>query len=65
MDSRIQSVKLNLGIIGNSPRLNNAVEIALQIARTNLSVLIFGESGVGKEAFSQIKKKNSLRKDKT
>ena len=64
MDSRIQSVKLNLGIIGNSPRLNNAVEIALQIAPTNLSVLIFGESGVGKEAFSQIIHKNSLRKDK-
>lgn len=64
MDSRVQSVKLNLGIIGNSPRLNNAVEIALQIAPTNLSVLIVGESGVGKEAFSQIIHKNSLRKDK-
>lgn len=64
MDSRVQSVKLNLGIIGNSPRLNNAVEIALQIAPTNLSVLIEGESGVGKEAFSQIIHKNSLRKDK-
>ena len=64
MDNRVQSVKLNLGIIGNSPRLNNAVEIALQIAPTNLSVLIFGESGVGKEAFSQIIHKNSLRKDK-
>ena len=64
MDNRVQSVKQNLGIIGNSPRLNNAVEIALQIAPTNLSVLIFGESGVGKEAFSQIIHKNSLRKDK-
>ncbi len=64
MDNRVQSVKQNLGIIGNSPRLNNAVEIALQIAPTNLSVLICGESGVGKEAFSQIIHKNSLRKDK-
>lgn len=64
MDSRVDSVKRNLGIIGNSPRLNNAVEIALQIAPTNLSVLIMGESGVGKEAFSQIIHKNSLRKDK-
>ncbi len=64
MDNRVQSVKQNLGIIGNSPRLNNAVEIALQIAPTNLSVLIMGESGVGKEAFSQIIHKNSLRKDK-
>ncbi|MCQ2960465.1 MAG: sigma-54 dependent transcriptional regulator [Bacteroidales bacterium] len=64
MDSRVQSVKQNLGIIGNSSRLNNAVEIALQIAPTNLSVLIMGESGVGKEAFSQIIHKNSLRKDK-
>lgn len=64
MDSRVQSVKQNLGIIGNSSRLNNAVEIALQIAPTNLSVLIVGESGVGKEAFSQIIHKNSLRKDK-
>lgn len=65
MDNRVQTVKQNLGIIGNSPRLNNAVEIALQIAPTNLSVLIFGESGVGKEAFSQIIHKNSLRKDKS
>lgn len=64
MDSRVDSVKRNLGIIGNSSRLNNAVEIALQIAPTNLSVLIMGESGVGKEAFSQIIHKNSLRKDK-
>lgn len=64
MDSRVDLVKRNLGIIGNSPRLNNAVEIALQIAPTNLSVLIMGESGVGKEAFSQIIHKNSLRKDK-
>lgn len=64
MANSIQSVKLNLGIIGNSPRLNNAIEVALQIAPTNLSVLIFGESGVGKEAFSQIIHTNSLRKDK-
>lgn len=64
MINSIQSVKLNFGIIGNSPRLNNAVETALQIAPTNLSVLIVGESGVGKEVFSQIIHKNSLRKNK-
>ncbi|MDP9229507.1 MAG: sigma-54 dependent transcriptional regulator [Bacteroidota bacterium] len=50
----IQSIKNRFGIIGNSPALNHALNVAAQVANTDLSVLIFGESGVGKEAFSQI-----------
>lgn len=50
----IQSVKQRFGIIGNSPELNNALSIAIRIAPTDLSALILGESGVGKEVFSQI-----------
>ena len=47
----IQSVKQRFGIIGNSPLLNRAIEIACQVAPTDMSVLITGESGVGKEFF--------------
>src|ERR1700755_815984 len=50
----IQSIKNRFGIIGNSPALNFALQVASQVANTDLTVLIFGESGVGKEAFSQI-----------
>ncbi|MCP4120902.1 MAG: sigma-54-dependent Fis family transcriptional regulator [Bacteroidetes bacterium] len=50
----IQSVKQRFGIIGNSPGLNNALAVAMRVAPTNLSVLITGESGVGKEVFSHI-----------
>ncbi|HEY4061230.1 MAG TPA: sigma-54 dependent transcriptional regulator [Puia sp.] len=50
----IQSIKNRFGIIGNSPALNFALQVAGQVAGTDLTVLIFGESGVGKEAFSQI-----------
>lgn len=50
----IQSIKNRFGIIGNDPQLNYALEVAGQVANTDLSVLIFGESGVGKEVFSQI-----------
>jgi len=50
----IQSIKNRFGIIGNSPALNYALNVASQVANTDLSVLIVGESGVGKEAFSQI-----------
>ncbi|HUR11630.1 MAG TPA: sigma-54 dependent transcriptional regulator [Flavitalea sp.] len=49
-----QSIKNRFGIIGNSPALNHALNVAIQVANTDLSVLIFGESGVGKEAFSLI-----------
>ncbi|MBS1949008.1 MAG: sigma-54-dependent Fis family transcriptional regulator [Bacteroidetes bacterium] len=58
----IQSIKNRFGIIGNSPALNFALEVAGQVANTDLTVLIFGESGVGKEAFSQIIHSLSARK---
>lgn len=53
-ETEIQSVKLRFGIIGNSPLLNNAVSVAIQVAQTDMSVLITGESGSGKESFSKI-----------
>jgi DNA-binding NtrC family response regulator len=49
-----QSIKNRFGIIGNSPALNHALNTAVQVANTDLSVLIVGESGVGKEVFSMI-----------
>lgn len=58
----IQSIKNRFGIIGNSPALNHALNVAAQVASTDLSVLIVGESGVGKEAFSQIIHALSARK---
>ncbi len=53
-DLEIQNVKQRFGIIGNSPMLNNAVRVAMQVAPTDMSVLINGESGSGKESFSKI-----------
>jgi transcriptional regulator with PAS, ATPase and Fis domain len=53
-EAEIQSVKQRFGIIGNSPLLNNAVRVAMQVAPTDMSVLITGESGSGKESFSKI-----------
>lgn len=50
----LQTVKHRFGIIGNSSALNRALEVALRVAATDLSVLITGESGVGKEFFPQI-----------
>src|ERR1700753_2792139 len=50
----LQAIKNRFGIIGNSPALNYALNVAVQVANTDLSVLINGESGVGKEVFSQI-----------
>lgn len=58
----LQSIKNKFGIIGNDPKLNYALEVAEQVAATDLSVLIYGESGVGKEVFSQIIHNLSLRK---
>jgi transcriptional regulator with PAS, ATPase and Fis domain len=58
----IQSIKNRFGIIGNSPELNYALQVASQVANTDLTVLIFGESGVGKEAFSLIIHTLSSRK---
>jgi transcriptional regulator with PAS, ATPase and Fis domain len=50
----IQEIKQRFGIIGNSPLLNRAINIANQVAPTDISVLITGESGSGKEVFSHI-----------
>lgn len=58
----IQSIKNRFGIIGNSPALNYALQVAEQVAGTDLTVLIHGESGVGKEVFSQIIHSLSARK---
>lgn len=58
----LQSIKNRFGIIGNSPGLNHALNVAVQVAATDLSVLINGESGVGKEVFSQIIHALSARK---
>lgn len=58
----LQSIKNRFGIIGNSPALNHALNVAVQVANTDLSVLINGESGVGKEVFSQIIHSLSSRK---
>ncbi|MES2797250.1 MAG: sigma 54-interacting transcriptional regulator, partial [Bacteroidota bacterium] len=52
--SEIQTIKARFGIIGNSSLLNQAIEVAAQVAPTDLSVLISGESGSGKESFSKI-----------
>lgn len=58
----IQRVKQQFGIIGNDPALLRAIDVAMQVAQTDLSVLITGESGVGKEFFPQIIHTNSMRK---
>ncbi len=58
----LQSLKQRFGIIGNSVALNHALSIAQQVSPTDLSVLITGESGVGKEIFSQIIHQLSPRK---
>jgi transcriptional regulator with PAS, ATPase and Fis domain len=61
-EAEIQSVKQRFGIIGNSEGLNRAIDIAVQVASTDLSVLITGESGAGKENFPQIIHQYSHRK---
>jgi len=58
----LQSIKNRFAIIGNSTALNHALNVAAQVANTDLSVLINGESGVGKEVFSQIIHALSARK---
>ena len=60
--AEIQQVKLRFGIIGNNEALMRAIDIAIQVAPTDLSVLITGESGVGKESFPQIIHQYSRRK---
>ena len=58
----LQQIKQRFGIIGNSPLLDRAIDVAIQVANTDLSVLITGESGTGKEVFPQIIHQLSARK---
>ncbi|MFW6202871.1 MAG: sigma-54 interaction domain-containing protein, partial [Marinilabilia sp.] len=58
----IQQIKQRYGIIGNAEALNRAIDVAVQVAPTDLSVLITGESGTGKEVFPQIIHHHSARK---
>lgn len=60
--ANIQNIKKRYGIIGNAQGLNRALDIAVQVATTDLSVLIIGESGVGKEVLPRIIHDNSSRK---
>ncbi|MGB1042755.1 MAG: sigma-54 factor interaction domain-containing protein, partial [Tenacibaculum sp.] len=58
----LQAIKQRFGIIGNDLHLNRAIEKAIRVAPTDISVLVTGESGVGKEVFSQIIHSLSARK---
>jgi transcriptional regulator with PAS, ATPase and Fis domain len=58
----VQAIKQRFGIIGNDPKLNRALEKAIQVAPTDISVLVTGESGVGKEAVPKIIHSLSHRK---
>ncbi len=65
MNNNIDAVKRRFGIIGFDPALEHAIDVAMQVAVTDLSVLITGESGVGKESFPKIIHAHSPRKTKT
>nr|WP_314866629.1 sigma 54-interacting transcriptional regulator [uncultured Flavobacterium sp.] len=58
----VQSIKQRFEIIGNDPKLNRAIEKAIQVAPTDISVLVIGESGVGKESIPKIIHSLSHRK---
>ena len=60
----LQEIKNRYGIVGRDEGLNTAISTAIQVASTNLSVLIQGESGVGKEAIPRIIHDNSQRRSK-
>ena len=62
MNSEIQNIKQRFEIIGNDHSLNMAIEKSLRVSPTEISVLIMGESGVGKEVFPKIIHQNSHRK---
>jgi len=62
MNSTLQGIKRRFGIIGNDDKLNRALSTAMRVSSTDLSVLINGESGVGKEVFSKIIHQMSPRK---
>ena len=61
-NNNLLTVKQRFGIIGNSPLLNRALDVALRVAYTDLTVLVTGESGVGKEFFPQVIHAHSSRK---
>jgi len=65
MNNTLQGIKRRFGIIGNADKLNRALSTAMRVASTDLSVLINGESGVGKEVFSKIIHQLSPRKHNT
>ncbi len=62
MESSVQAIKQRFGIIGNSPSLNRAIEKSIQVSPTDISVLVTGESGVGKESIPKIIHQLSHRK---
>ena len=62
MLDKIKTVKQKFGIVGNSNTLNHAIQVAIQVAPTDMTVLINGESGTGKESFSKIIHSMSKRK---
>jgi transcriptional regulator with PAS, ATPase and Fis domain len=62
MSMNIQQIKQRFGIIGNAPLLNRALEVAIQVAPTDISVLVTGESGTGKEIIPQVIHQLSSRK---
>ncbi|UTX47147.1 sigma-54-dependent Fis family transcriptional regulator [Chryseobacterium sp. MA9] len=62
MSNELQSIKNRFGIIGNFPALNRALEKSIQVAPTDISVLVIGESGVGKEFIPKIIHSESKRK---
>ena len=65
MDAKeLQPIKQRYGIVGNCEALNHALDTALQVAKTDLSVLITGESGVGKEILPRLIHDNSLRRSR-
>ncbi len=63
-ETALQKLKLRYEIVGNYEGLNRALDIAMQVAKTDLSVFITGENGVGKEVFPRVIHDNSLRKGK-
>lgn len=54
MREDIQNIKTRFGILGSDAQLNRAIEVAANVAPTNMSVLVTGESGVGKDVFQKL-----------
>ena len=63
-EGQLQKIKQRYNIVGNDEGLNRAIDVALKIAPVDLSVLIQGENGVGKEVFPRIIHDHSTRKTK-